>query len=63
MNAFWSNLHRLTQGQLFAHGHLSPRTAVELANRGKSTCSDDRCGGGKPQRRAIVTWPRLAIPH
>ena len=62
MSAFWSNLHRLTQGQLFAHGHLSPRTAMELAKRGESICND-RCGGGKPQRRKVVIWPRLAIPH
>jgi hypothetical protein len=62
MSAFWSNLHRLTQGQLFAHGHLSPRTAVALANRGESICSD--CGGGgTPKRSKVVIWPRLAIPH
>ena len=62
MNAFWTNLHRLAQGQLFAHGHLSPRTALELANR-SGAISNDRCGGGKPARRRIVAWPRLAIPH
>ena len=62
MNAFWSSLHHLAQGQLFAHGYLSPRTAVELVNRGESV-RNDRCGGGKPQRRKVVIWPRLAIPH
>jgi len=62
MSAFWSNLHRLTQGQLFAHGHLSVRTAVDLANRSESV-RNDRCGGGTPKRSKVVIWPRLAIPH
>jgi len=62
MNAFWSGLHRLAQGQLFAHGYLSPRMAVELATRNEPV-RNDRCGGGKPQRRNVVSWPRLAIPH
>ena len=62
MNAFWTSLHRLAQGQLFAHGHLSPRIALELANRGESA-SNNRCGGGTPLRRKVIVWPRLAIPH
>ncbi len=62
MNAYWTSLHRLAQGQLFAHGHLSPRTALELAHKG-AAASNKRCGGGTPLRRKIVIWPRLAIPH
>jgi len=59
---FWNSLHGLVQGQLFAQGHLSPRTALALATRA-APARNDRCGGGKSQRRKIVVWPRLAIPH
>lgn len=58
---FWQSLHRLAQGQLFAHGYLSPRTAAELS--AKSAAPDDRdCGSGTTSRK-VVRWPRLAIPH
>jgi len=59
---FWQNLHRLTHGQLFAHGHLSPRTALELAGRDETPSRRDCGSGGTPSRKA-VRWPRLAIPH
>jgi len=62
MNAFWTSINKLAQGQLFAHGHLSARTALELANKSDAP-QPQRCGGGTPQRRATVMWPRLAIPH
>ena len=62
MNAFWTSINKLAQAQLFAHGHLSARTAIELADKGVAQ-PPQRCGGGTPQRRVRVMWPRLAIPH
>ena len=62
MNAFWNSLHRLAQGQLFAHGHLTPRTALELAAR-ETPMRVDGGGGGKAERCCVVVWPRLATPH
>jgi hypothetical protein len=62
MNTFWQSLHRIAQGQLFAHGYLSPRTAMRLANKGETPNARDR-GDAAPARRKVVRWPRLAIPH
>jgi hypothetical protein len=61
MNSFWQSLHQLTRGQLFAHGYLSPRTAVELANKSDTPNARD-CGSGTTCHK-VVRWPRLAIPH
>jgi len=61
MNSFWHSLQRIAHGQLFAHGYLAPRTAVELANRPEAPQPRD-CGGGGTRAKAI-RWPRLAIPH
>jgi len=61
MNSFWQSLHRLAQGQLFAHGYLSAQTAAHLANKGEPPQARDR-GGATPCRK-VVRWPRLAIPH
>lgn len=62
MSAFWSNLHRLSQDQLFFGGYISPTLAVEINKRRvdressqKSHC-DERVGHEVP-------WPRLASPH
>ena len=62
MNAFWNSLNHIALGQLFAHGHLSPATAAQLAARmAKPESRDD--GGCKATPRKVVRWPRLAIPH
>jgi hypothetical protein len=51
----------VAQGQLFAHGHLSQRTALELAAR--NAVESDRGDGGKTQCCKALVWPRLATPH
>jgi len=61
MNSFWQSLHQLTRGQLFAHGYLSPRTAVQLANK-SDTPNAHNCDSGATSHK-VVRWPRLAIPH
>jgi hypothetical protein len=61
MNSFWQSLHRLTQGQLFAHGYLSPRTVAQLAAKSETPPPHD-CSSGSGRRKA-VRWPRLATPH
>ena len=61
MNSFWHSLQRIAHGQLFAHGYLAPRTAVELAKRPANAQPRDCGGGGTPAK--TIRWPRLAIPH
>ena len=39
MSAFWNNLHRLVQGQLFNGGYLQGGSATALARKSQPTAS------------------------
>jgi hypothetical protein len=56
MTNFWKNLHRMTQDQMFTHGYLAPRIAVEIAAKRQAQDArpcNDNCRNSAP-------WPRLA---
>jgi len=57
MSAFWKHLHRLSQDQLFARGHLSPRVVAEIAARRRRT---DAAAAPPAGRGSVPPWPRLA---
>jgi hypothetical protein len=63
MNTFWQSLHRLTQGQLFAHGYINAETATRLVNKSDATRETRDSGLRTTTCRKVVRWPRLAIPH
>lgn len=48
MSAFWNNLHRLVQGQLFNGGHLHGDNAAALASSMQPTASPR---GARPDER------------
>ena len=58
MTTFWKNLHRMTQDQMFAHGYLAPRMAVEIA--AKRQTQDARDCSQNAKSRSKTPWPRLA---
>ena len=63
MNTFWQSLHRLAQGQLFAHGYINADTAARLVNKSDAQPETHNSGLRATPCRKVVRWPRLAIPH
>jgi hypothetical protein len=56
MTTFWKNLHRMTQDQMFTHGYLAPRIAIEIAAKRQAQDArprNEKCHDNAP-------WPRLA---
>ena len=61
MSAFWSNLHRISQDQLFFGGYVSRELAVEInENRERKVGVQSDCDKHADRQ---MHWPRLAAPH